>query len=49
MPLVKAPNGAEMELDDAVASGLVNSKDSGWSYVEEKAPAKRAQSQSDKK
>lgn len=33
MPLVKAPNGAEMDLDEAVASGLVNSKDSGWSYV----------------
>lgn len=45
MALVKAPNGDVYDLSDAVASGLVNSKGSGFSRVEDepekKAPAKK--------
>lgn len=35
MATVKAPNGAVMDLPDAVASGLVHGADEGWQYVEE--------------
>ena len=41
---VTAPNGDVYELDDTVASGLVNPEGSEWSYVVEgtpKAPEKR--------
>lgn len=34
MALVSAPNGSVFDLDDAIASGLVGSVDSGWDYVE---------------
>lgn len=39
MALVKAPNGDVYDLPDAVASGLVNSHESEWSYHEEKPKA----------
>lgn len=49
MARVKAPNGVEMEIDDTVASGLVNSQDSEWSYIEEtKEPATKRPAKSTK-
>lgn len=39
MALVKAPNGDVYELEDAVASGLVGSHESGWEYHTTEKPA----------
>ena len=49
MAKVEAPNGDVYEVPDAVASGLVNSKNSGFKAVDEaksepKPAAKRTQS-----
>jgi hypothetical protein len=41
MALVQAPNGDVYDLEDAVASGLVNSHESGWEYHADKPVAKR--------
>ena len=48
MSSVKAPNGDVYDLPDAVASGLVNSHESGWEYVGEKPkPVKRVTAKPD--
>ena len=41
MAKVKAPNGDVYDLPDAVASGLVRSKSSGFEAVEDEAPKPR--------
>lgn len=41
MAKVKAPNGDIYDLPDATASGLVNSKGSGFEAVDEKTDEKR--------